>query len=250
LIRVTSDEGVRYAVRGEGPPVVLLHGWCLSRELWTYQEAAIADACTVVTIDLRGFGRSSDLRGPYSLEQLADDVVGVLDELELESATIGGFAFGALVALTIAHRHPGRVRALFLVAVPSPAYAPYDRMPRAMRRDWPEFARRSAHAICKQPQSEATLGWLERMFVQTPLHVALEGVAILGVCDPVALARGVPHRTLVVHGADDDVVPVVVAQEIVAAMPAAELAVVEDSGHLVLVDQSEAVNTILRNFVT
>lgn len=246
---MTGAETASWSQRGEGPLVVLLHGWCLSRELWTYQEDALADRCQVVTVDLPGFGRASHLPGPYSLERLADDVARIVGEIDGGSATIGGFAFGALVALTVARRHADVAKDLFLVGVPSPAFSPYDRMPGAIRRDWPEFARRSARAICKQPQSEATLTWLERMFVQTPVHVAIETCRILGICDPVPLAAGLPHRALVVHGADDDVVPVSVAEAIVQSMPAAELAVVPESGHLAIIDQKAAVNALLADFV-
>jgi pimeloyl-ACP methyl ester carboxylesterase len=246
---MTHLDTASWSRRGEGPLVVLLHGWCLSRELWTYQEDALAERCQVVSIDLPGFGRSSHLPGPYSLERLAGEVARIVGEVDDGPATIGGFAFGALVALSVARHHPDAAKDLVLVGVPSPAFSPYDRMPGAIRRDWPEFARRSARAICKQPQSEATLEWLERMFVQTPVHVAIETCGILGDCDPVPLAAGLSQRALVVHGADDDVVPVSVAEEIVQAMPAAKLAIVPDSGHLAIIDQKAAVNALLADFV-
>jgi pimeloyl-ACP methyl ester carboxylesterase len=244
----TSTNGLFYTVRGSGRPVVLIHGWCLSGRLWLYLEEDLATDHLVVCPDLAGFGRS-ELAGPYDLPRLAADVLSLVDDLALEAPVLVGFAFGAAVAMELAASSPGRVDGLVLIGVPSGETAPYDRMPKAMRRDWPDFARRSAAAICKQPQSEATLDWLERMFVSTPLPVAIETVGVLERFEPSALAPSLRDRSLFVHGRDDDVVPLAVAERCVAAAPDARLAIVEDSGHLVPYDQSSALAAIVRDFI-
>jgi pimeloyl-ACP methyl ester carboxylesterase len=245
----TSANGLHYTVRGSGRPVILIHGWCLSGKLWLYLEEDLAADHLVVCPDLAGFGRSP-LVGPYDLSRLADDVLSLADELGLEAPILVGFAFGAAVAMELAASSPGRSGGLVLIGVPSGDTAPYDRMPKAMRRDWPEFARRSAAAICKQPQSEATLAWLEQMFVSTALPVAIETVGVLERFDPSALAPGVRDRALFVHGRDDDVVPLAVAERCVEAAPSAELAVVDDSGHLVPYDQPAALAALVRGFLS
>jgi pimeloyl-ACP methyl ester carboxylesterase len=244
----TTVNGLFYTSRGSGRPVVLIHGWCLSGRLWLYLEEELASDHVVVCPDLAGFGRSA-LAGPYDLGRLAGDVLSLLDELALEQPALVGFAFGAAVAMELAASAPGRTGGLVLIGVPSGDTAPYDRMPKAMRRDWPEFARRSAAAICKQPQSEATLAWLEQMFVSTPLPVAIETVGVLEQFDPVALAPRVSDRALFVHGRNDDVVPLSVAERCVEAAPAGRLAVVEDSGHLVPYDQPAELAALVRGFL-
>jgi pimeloyl-ACP methyl ester carboxylesterase len=245
LVERVSALGVAYSVRGNGTPIVLLHGWCLNGRLWEIQEEALLSDHTVLCVDLAGFGRSRRLAGPYSIRRHADDVGDLLDELELTDVVVGGFAYGGAVALQLAETNPSRLRRLVVIGIPSGATAPYDRMPRAMRRDWPDFARRSAEAICKQPQSEAKLAMLARMFGDTPLPVALETVGALSEFDPVSLAARVSVLTTFLHGANDDVVPVSVADTCVEAMSGAALVVVPDSGHLVLVDQPEAVTRVL-----
>jgi pimeloyl-ACP methyl ester carboxylesterase len=210
-----------------------------------YQAEALRDNALVVALDLPGFGGSSGLAGPYDLARLAGDVGSLLEELELQDVVVGGFAFGASVAMTLAALSPARVRSLVLVGVPSGAYAPYARMPGAMRRDWPDFARRSARAICKQPQSEATFEWLERMFGSTPLPVAIETVGILESFDPLELAPVLEVPSVFVHGAEDDVVPVEVAQACVESMGDARLEVVQKCGHLVPLDQPAAMTAAL-----
>jgi pimeloyl-ACP methyl ester carboxylesterase len=242
-----SARGIAYSDRGEGQPVVLLHGWCLNRQLWMYQEEALARQNRVVCPDLPGFGGSAGVGGPYRLERYGAELLELLLELRLEKAIVAGFAFGAAVAMAAAAEDSSRLAGLVLVGTPSAATAAYDRMPRAMRRDWPEFARRSAVAICKQPQSDATLSWLAAMFGATPLPVALETVALLGAFEPLPLAPRVRVRSLLVHGAQDDVVPVQVSEACAEAMPEARLEVVEQSGHLVVLDQKERLTDLIRS---
>src|SRR5262245_45407925 len=170
----TSARGLVYSDRGSGPAVVFLHGWCLSRRLWMYHEEALLATNRVICPDLPGFGDSASLPGPYDLRRYGAELAAFVEELDLRDAIVCGFAFGAVVAMAAVAEHRMRAAQLVLIGVPSAATAAYDRMPRAMRRDWPEFARRSAVAICKQPQSEATLNWLAAMFGATPLPVALE----------------------------------------------------------------------------
>lgn len=242
---LTSAEGVVYSDRGKGPLIVLLHGWCLSRGLWMYQEEALAGHHRVICPDLPGFGDSAALAGPYSLARYGETVARLLEEIGAMDATVVGFAFGAAVAMSAVAdfgAHPAR---LVLIGVPSAATAQYTRMPRAMRRDWPEFARRSAQAICHQPQSDATLAWLSEMFGATPLPVALETVAVLAEFEPVAFARRVLTPTLLIHGADDDIVPLSVSQQCADLMPNASLEVVAESGHLVVLDQKERVAELI-----
>jgi pimeloyl-ACP methyl ester carboxylesterase len=234
-----------YSDRGDGPAVVLLHGWCLSRHLWLYQEAALIESHRVICPDLPGFGDSADLTGPYSLERYAVEVATFLNEIDEPDMLVCGFAFGAVVAMAAVAECGARAGRLVLIGVPSAATAAYERMPRAMRRDWPEFARRSARAICKQPQSNATLDWLGAMFGATPLPVALETVALLGAFEPLPLAPRVAVPTVLVHGADDDVVPVSVSQSCANVMPHAQLEIVPQSGHLVVLDQKEHLNDLL-----
>jgi non-heme chloroperoxidase len=245
--RGVSATGMAYRRRGQGEAVVLLHGWCLSGRMWMYQEEALSQTHTVVSPDLAGFGRSAGLAPPYSLERYASDVAGLLDELQLERVTLVGFAFGAAVAMALAARGNPRIDRLVLIGVPSAAYAPYARMPRAMRSDWPDFARRSAAAICRGDHSEATMRWLSAIFEGTELPVAIETVGVLEHFEPLSIAAEIDVATLLVWGADDDVVPLEVGERLAAAMPDARLAVLPDCGHLAVLDQKEQLTALVED---
>lgn len=240
-----TSRGIAYTVSGRGEPVVLIHGWCLERTLWTYLEEQLASRALVICPDLPGFGASSGLAGPYDLDRYAEELAAFIAELSLSRAIVCGFAFGAMVAMATAARDHSHIRSLVLIGVPSAAHSPYARMPRAMRRDWPVFSERSARAICKQPQSEATIAWLAQMFRSTPLSVAIETVKIMEQFEPEALAPSVRVPAVFVHGAEDDVVPLSVIERCAAKMAEARVEVVKDCGHLVVLDQKDRLAEIL-----
>ncbi|MBV8806928.1 MAG: alpha/beta hydrolase [Sinobacteraceae bacterium] len=248
LVRNTSSRDIVYQRRGAGRPIVLLHGWCLNRRLWTYLEEALIGRFQVLTPDLAGFGESSGLAGPYTLERYAADVEALLEELELTEVTIVGFAFGAAVAMALAAHDPQRLARLVLIGLPSGSTAPYEKMPKAMRRDWPLFAQRSAEAICHKPLSEPGRDWLASMFGGTPLPVAVATCELLGKFDPAELAARVPVPSLLLHGDHDTIVPVEVSRECAERMANGRLEIVSDSGHLVVMDQKESLAELVATF--
>jgi non-heme chloroperoxidase len=244
----TSRRGLAYVRRGSGPAVVLVHGWCLSRRLWMYlEESLVAAGHEVHTPDLAGFGESAGLAGPYDLERHGADLADLLVENDLRDVVLVGFAFGAGALLQLTDQT--RVRALVLIGVPSAATSAYERMPRAMRRDWPLFAERSAAAICRVQHSPATLAWLAGIFGATTLPVALETVGVLGDFEPASVAGRITCPALFVHGELDDVVPVDVSRDCAGRMAQAAVAPVAGSGHLVVLDAAEALHDLVAAMV-
>ncbi|HVU72697.1 MAG TPA: alpha/beta hydrolase [Mycobacteriales bacterium] len=106
---------------GSTEPVLAIHGVSSQRLLWSWLRRAAPEISLIVP-DLRGRGDSVDVAGPSSIRQHAEDMVGVLDELGLDSAHVCGMSMGGWVAVALAALHPGRVRTLTLVdgGVPTP----------------------------------------------------------------------------------------------------------------------------------
>jgi pimeloyl-ACP methyl ester carboxylesterase len=244
-----SRHGIVYDRMGSGKPIVLVHGWCLNSAMWTYAQEALSASFEVITVDLPGFGRAAGLRGPYTIERYAEDLAALLDELGLKDASLVGFAFGAAVALESAARGNPRIASVVSVGIPTAASSPYEKMPKSMRRDWPDFARRSAQALFHTPQSEATLAWLERMFGGTALHVALATVNVLAAYEPLETVAKVRVPTLFLHAEHDLVAPVWLGEACVANAPAARLEVIKDCGHLMVLDQKTQFHEHVKNFV-
>jgi len=121
----TSDQGyiehdgarIWYATYGSGPPVILLHGGLGHSGNWGYQiPALVSSGYHVVVIDSRGHGRSTRDERPYSYEQMASDVMAVMDALHLEKVALVGWSDGACIALILADKAPQRVAGVFFFA--------------------------------------------------------------------------------------------------------------------------------------
>lgn len=244
-----GQSGMRYTRRGTGKSVILLHGWCLNGQLWTYTEERLAQRFDVIVPDLAGFGASADLAGQYTLERYAQDVASLCGELRLNEVSVVGFAFGAAVAMTLAARGNRSLARLVNVGVPSAEASPYEKMPRSMRRDWPDFAKRSAVALFHNRQSDATLQWVERMFASAPLQVAIETVGELARFDAVALCSRIAADQVFVQGSADAVAPLTLAQACVEASPRARIEMIEPSGHLIVLDAKDAFNDLLETLL-
>ena len=110
---------------GPGPVVVLLHGFPLDRWMWTHQKASIGAIYRLIVPDLRGHGSSAAPDGIYTVDGMADDVLELLDALQLTGPVVfGGLSMGGYIALSIAARHPDRVKALMLMNTRAAADSP------------------------------------------------------------------------------------------------------------------------------
>jgi len=123
-MRIETDGiGLDVTVAGEGPAVILLHGWPDSHEVWRHQIPALADAgYRVIAPDLRGFGASDKPEGveAYNILSLIGDVQGVLDHLGVDRAHVVGHDFGAAAAWAMAAFLPDRVDHLVALSVGHP----------------------------------------------------------------------------------------------------------------------------------
>lgn len=109
-----------YDDRGDGPPVVLIHGFPLTREMWKPQGKALSEAgFRFIAPDLRGFGESDAPEGPYSMSLFADDVIALLDHLGIEKAVIGGMSMGGYVLCNLLERYPERFTAACFITTRS-----------------------------------------------------------------------------------------------------------------------------------
>lgn len=117
-----GDVRIHYASIGEGPPVVMIHGFPDYWYSWRHQMDGLKDRFRVVAIDQRGYNRSSQPSGveQYDLSLLVEDVVAVIEDLGHGKATVVGHDWGALVAWNLAFRRPDIVRNLVILNLPHP----------------------------------------------------------------------------------------------------------------------------------
>jgi pimeloyl-ACP methyl ester carboxylesterase len=139
----TADAGplrVHFAEAGEGPPLLLLHGWPQHFWCWRRVVPQLAGDFRLICPDLRGFGWTDAPGRGYDHETFASDAVALLDALELERAGVIGHDWGGFTGFLIALRHPDRVQALLALSTPIPWLRPSPRLLAATWRTWYAWA--------------------------------------------------------------------------------------------------------------
>ncbi|MDR0270937.1 alpha/beta hydrolase [Paenibacillus sp.] len=104
-----------FSEQGVGEPVMLLHGFCGSSEYWDQAVPFLSGSCRCIVPDLRGHGSSDAPLGAYSIEQMADDVLKLLDELDLPKVTMLGHSMGGYITLSFAERYASRLNGFGLI---------------------------------------------------------------------------------------------------------------------------------------
>jgi 3-oxoadipate enol-lactonase len=248
-----GDARLRYRIGGTGPTVVLVHGWALDLDMWRPQLTALADAFTVIAMDRRGFGLSS---GSPVLARDAEDIAALLDALGIDCISIVGMSQGARVALDWALRFADRTCSIVLVGPPRLGSAaaspeiPIDEYRELVAREGMAAFRERwlRHELTQLRSSdEATRTLLREIVERYPgldLQRPAEGPAIDAI-DPGTIRA----PALVLNGEHDTQERRAAAAELAASVPDAELRVVEDAGHLCNLDNPNAYNLLLREFL-
>jgi len=256
-----TDIVMAYDEAGSGPPLLLIHGYPLSRKLWAPQLAALGDAARVIAPDLRGFGESDAPKAPYTMDQLADDCVALLDSLEVtEPVVVGGLSMGGYIALAFWRRHAARVAGLILAATRAGADS-----------EAGKAGRDAAAATAREKGSEAIIdGMLPKMlapsaYADRPEVVAearqvMAGAPVPGIVGALMAMRDRPDSTvllaeidrpvLVIHGADDVLIPPSEAEAMHRALSHGRLVLMPNAGHLLNLEQPARFNAEARTFLT
>ncbi|WP_329261437.1 alpha/beta hydrolase [Streptomyces sp. NBC_01478] len=124
----TNGATIHVRVGGQGPAVVLLHGFGTTGDMWGHLTNALIEDHTVIAPDLRGLGRSSKPDGGYDKKNQAADVWGVLDALGVDSIELVTHDIGIMVGYAVAATHPERVSRWVAIDAPLPGIGPWDRI--------------------------------------------------------------------------------------------------------------------------
>jgi 3-oxoadipate enol-lactonase len=257
LVRLSDGTRFAYEARGEGSPVVLVHGLTGTRELWKHQVPVLAKQFRVITLDVRGHGESDKPPGPYSVPRFAEDVVELLDQLEVFEATLVGLSMGGGIVQTLALDYPSRARALALVSTSSDFTPPV----RQRFHEWADIAEREGMAPLA-PQFIAS--WLTPEFrARCPQEFESNVQSVLA-NEPRAFAASARansernwtdqlHRitcpTLFVGGAADAADPLRAASIYRERVRDLEVHLLPDVSHLLPLEAPERFNEILLRFL-
>jgi 3-oxoadipate enol-lactonase len=243
---------------GTGLPIVFIHAFPLNRTMWAPQASALLERCRCITVDLRGFGESK-VQGPWSMDQYADDVVGMLDHLHVERAVVAGCSLGGYVAFSVWRRHAHRVRALVLAD--TKATADTEEI-RERRRSLIATARAQGSTAVANLQIASLIGKtsrekqpdtydaVHRMIAQAPTEGIVGALeAMMQREDSTGTLATITVPTLVVVGDEDVPTPVKDARAMADAIPGSQLEIIANAGHLANLERPAAFNHLLTEFV-
>ncbi|MFI2346561.1 alpha/beta fold hydrolase [Streptomyces sp. NPDC019443] len=243
-----DDEGPR---DGDGVPVVFIHGWTADRHRWDHQMAHFAPMRRVIRLDLRGHGESSG-SGAQTIEELAVDVLALLDHLEVDRFVLVGHSMGGMIAQTLALGHPERTERLVLVN--SISRMTYSRgrgllMAASTLMPFKVFVAANIQRAFAPGYPREEIREYVRASSATPREVVMTCYAAMRSFDVLGRVGEIRTPTLLVHGYHDIQLPVAQMLRMAKAYPDALVRIV-DAGHELPVEKPAELTAALDWFLT
>jgi 4,5:9,10-diseco-3-hydroxy-5,9,17-trioxoandrosta-1(10),2-diene-4-oate hydrolase len=268
--RYVNIDGIstRYVVEGRGSPVLLIHGFGEFLEVWGYNISPLSGHFTVYALDLPGHGLSEEPRADYTLDYAARFVADFMKTLEIERASLVGHSLGGLLCLKVAIDFPEKVNKLVLVdsaglskeapliyrlatlpvlgkAILKPTLKTVIKHgmkkgfynPEIIARDWVDLS----YKYLKMPKLKRTLWNLIRN------NASIDGLnPELIVTDKL---RMIKSPTLIIHGAQDEVIPVEYARLACKLIPNVRCEVIDECGHCPQIEKAAQFNDLVAAFL-
>lgn len=248
---------IHHSDNGTGFPVVLIHAFANDGELWKPQIDAFRQRFRIIAPDLRGFGKSMPTDGrAVSMDRYADDVIELMDGLKVQRAVIGGISLGGYVAMSLALRFPERTSGLILANTRAGADNP----------DWTSF-REALVAEIEQRGAQAVVDnygdkpfrnncpedikrYVREMILRQPAAGLASGTRGMAQrLDRLAALVTLRMPTLVISGTEDNYIPSTEGEVMHRAIPGSRFVDIPHAGHLSNIDNADAFNTAMVDFV-
>jgi len=251
------------AVNDFGDPaklsLVFIHGFPFSGKMWGEQIAVLQKDYYCVSYDVRGLGDSPPGDGQYSLEGFSDDLLTVIETLQLRQPIAVGLSMGGYIALRAAEKSPAVFGGLVLCDTKAEADDNAGKLSRAqaiatVNRDG--LGRYAAYIVprCFAPDAATKRAKLfkaaiDQVMTQNPTGVKGCLLAMAGRTDTTAFLPKIAVPTLIVVGADDQLTPPAQMEVMRHSIAGAEIAIIEEAGHMSPVENPAAVNRALESFL-
>lgn len=240
-----------YERRGEGTPLVLLHGYPLDHHLWDEVVPLLEKTFDLILPDLRGFGQSTTVDSAYTMDDLASDIAGLLDQLGIQKTAIAGHSMGGYVALAFARLYPERVLGLALVSsqvLPDPPDRKEGRYKSAA-----EVSENGIESVVATMTPKFTSNEILQAFARASMErqqpAAYVGAlqAMAERMDSTPLLSSFQFPVILIHGEADALIPIDRAREVKVALPQAYLAEIPGAGHMPMMEAPEKTAEALKH---
>jgi pimeloyl-ACP methyl ester carboxylesterase len=258
-IATINHATIHYEEWGSGKPLVLVHGFPLDGRIWDGQRQALSGAYRVIILDLPGFGRSHEASGAFSLEDLADVVHGLLQELNAVPSALAGLSMGGYVALAYAKKYPSDLAALILIDTRAEADTPDSKQARQRMIALAQSAGSDAVAAQMLPKMLAPGAEQHRPALAETLRDIMRQCPAETIAHALAAMRDRPDQTanlpsiavptLIIVGEDDAITPPAVAEAMHRAIPRSQLVIIRGAGHMSPMEQPQQVSDAIDRFL-
>lgn len=234
---------IHYLTRGQGTPLMLVHGFPLNHTIWNETAALLEDQAQVILPDLPGHGQSPVVE-PVTMDSMADGLAAILDALGIEKVVLAGQSMGGYVCLAFARRHPQRLAGLGLVCTQAAADSPEKRQARLAQAEQTlaegnqRVAESMSTLLTNRPEMAAGLKHLMSSTPAAGMAAAMRAMAERAEMGDFLPQISVP--ALVMAGLADVIIPVERAREMAASLPDARLVELEGVGHSPMMEAPQA----------
>jgi pimeloyl-ACP methyl ester carboxylesterase len=260
-----KDIDIYYEIHGppEAPAIIWISGWGNAYWLWFRQIPAFKDQYKCIVFDNRGVGRSSKPDFPYTMQMFADDTIGLMDSLNIETAHIVGVSMGGFIAQQLAISHPEKVQSLVLISTHfgGPNAVPADNRTMAMMFASPtetisiDQALQMRYSVAYSPQFlqdnklllQQVQEWVEQN--PQPLSARLHQAAASVTFNVEADVKKILAPTLIIQGKNDRMVPPKNAEMLSESISTSRLVLIEGGPHMIIFEHHEKINNTILNFL-
>lgn len=251
---------IAYDEKGSGIPLLLIHGYPLNRQMWAPQINGLADTSRVLAPDLRGHGESEVVPGPYHMDLLASDLNAFLDAIGVtQPVVVCGLSMGGYVALAFWRKYADRMSGLILTATRPGADTVEGKAARDKAAAQAQEQGIGAIADAMLPKMLSPKTYEQRPNLVEQVRTIIESNSLESVVgdlqgmkerpDSTPNLKEIQLPTLILHGADDQIIPVKEAEAMRDAIPNAQLQVLTSAGHLLNLEKPEQFNQAVRNYL-
>jgi non-heme chloroperoxidase len=249
---------------GSGKPVLFVHAWALSSQMWTYQVAHLGDhGVRCIAFDRRGHGRSDIPNGCYDLDTLADDLASVIEQLDLHDVTLVGMSMGANEILHYIGRYgTGRISKIallspmtpFVLQTPdNPHGAPkayFEQNWAAWSHDFPKWVEDNKLPFFTPETSPQMMAWVVNLLLEVSIPVAIATNRGAISIDLRPVLPKIDRPVLILHGDNDQSAPLeLTGRRTAAGIKGAMLKVYPGGPHGLFVTHMKQVNADLLEFI-
>lgn len=249
-----------YDTAGEGKPILFVHGYPLSRKIWEPQISGLAMFSRIVAPDLRGHGESDKIPGPYSVDLLADDCNNLLDTLGItQPVVIAGLSMGGYIALAFYRKYADRMSGLILTATRAGSDSPEVKLNRDKAIDLARSSGSIAIVDGMINKMLSPLTYKNNPSLVDHVREIMVGTSVEGIVgaltamkdrpDSSSMLKSIAKPVLIIHGNEDQLIPVTEAIKMYEEIPNSELVTINEAGHLLNMEKPTMFNQAIQNFI-